>query len=74
VAAYIRATSAAKKISQETTADRTGIHINTVGRYWRGERAPSLGDLRAILGVLGVTVPEAMQEIERIYTSGQYDA
>jgi transcriptional regulator with XRE-family HTH domain len=73
VAAYIRATSAAKKIGQETTAERAGIHINTFRRYWRGERAPSLGDLRTIFDALGVTLPEAMQEIERIYTSGQYD-
>jgi transcriptional regulator with XRE-family HTH domain len=72
VAAYVRATAAAKRISAAKIAERVGVSTNTFYRYWRGERTMGLSDLRAIFNVLGVSFTDAEAEITRIYESGEY--
>lgn len=72
VSAYIRATAGAKKMGQDETAERAGIHVNTFRHYWRGERSISLGDFRIILEVLDVSGEDAMKDIQRIFESGNY--
>jgi hypothetical protein len=71
-AAYIRATSGAKKIGQEKTAQLAAIPVNTFRHYWRGERSISMGDFVTIVGVLGVNLDEAFKEIDRLIASGNY--
>ena len=72
VAAYVRMTAAAKRISAAKIAERVGVPTNTFYRYWRGERTMGLSDLRAIFAELGVSFAEAEAEITRIYNAGEY--
>jgi transcriptional regulator with XRE-family HTH domain len=73
VSAYVRSTAGIKKLGQDETAERAGIHPNTFRHYWRGERSISLGDFRTILSVFGVTSQDAMKDVERIFASGDYN-
>jgi transcriptional regulator with XRE-family HTH domain len=72
VAAYVRATASAKRISATKIAEDIGVPLNTFYRYWRGHRTMGLGDLRAIFNVLGVSFTDAEAEITRIFESGEY--
>jgi len=57
-------------MGQDETAERAGIHVNTFRHYYRGERTISLSDLRLIMQAIGV--PLDVEEIERIFKSGNY--
>jgi transcriptional regulator with XRE-family HTH domain len=72
VSYYIRSTAGGKKLTQEVVAERANIPVNTLRRYWRGERSVSLGDLRPIIDALGVSTHDALDKIESIFTSGEY--
>jgi transcriptional regulator with XRE-family HTH domain len=39
--------------NQDDLASRVGLHLNTIGHYERGTRAPDFEDLRKIANVLG---------------------
>ncbi|HEY1416698.1 MAG TPA: helix-turn-helix transcriptional regulator [Myxococcaceae bacterium] len=45
-------------------AARTGIHASTLSRLLSRKRKPTLPQLRAIAGALGITLDEALQKIE----------
>ena len=56
-------------LTQAELAERTGIGVNTIARYERGEMEPSLKNAHAIANVLGCTEAEllngpAKQEFE----------
>jgi transcriptional regulator with XRE-family HTH domain len=70
--AYIRATAGMKRLAQDETAARAGIHINTFRHYWQGDRHMSVGDFRVIVEALGVTVEDGIKGVERLFESGGY--
>lgn len=41
-----------KKMTQEELADAADLSRNTIGMFERGERAPDVGELRKIAGIL----------------------
>lgn len=45
-----------RRISRKTLAELCGLSKNTIARYERGERVPSLTDAAAIADALGVSI------------------
>lgn len=58
VGARLRNFRLAKGLSQETLAERAGLHRNYVGSVERGERDVGLGSLARLTSALGVSLAE----------------
>ena len=52
--------------SQEDLAIRSGLNRTDMSGIERGDRDPTLGDLEAIAGCLGVTISEMLSGFERL--------
>lgn len=65
-AEYIRVIAGRKKVTQNELGQRASIPPATMGRYWRGDSSMTLGTLKKILDLLGVTYSDAFHEIDRV--------
>lgn len=59
----IRKYRKAKKMTQETLAERAGLSVNYIGSIERGEKLPSLETFIVILNQLGVTADCILQDV-----------
>lgn len=57
----IRSLRDSKDWSQETLADKTGFHRTYIGMIERGERNPSLKNLKKFADAFGLTLSELMK-------------
>lgn len=59
----IRAYRKAKKMTQETLAERAGLSVNYIGSIERGEKLPSLETFITIVNQIGVTADCILQDV-----------
>lgn len=62
LAENIKAFRKQKAFSQETLAERCGLHRTYIGSVERHERNVTLSTLEALASTLGVTVPELLTQ------------
>lgn len=58
---HIRELRASKKWSQEDLADQTGFHRTYIGMIERGERNPSLKNLKKFADAFGIELSQLMK-------------
>ncbi|MDJ0337413.1 helix-turn-helix transcriptional regulator [Cryobacterium sp. PH31-O1] len=66
VTKVIRKLMSAREMTNEDLSAQTGIHLRTIIRIRKGERAATVGELRAIAKALGTTVSAIAIEAEAI--------
>jgi len=55
----------ADSVSQETLAERAGLHRNYVGLLERGKQVPSILVVEKLARALGTTMASIMREVEK---------
>lgn len=63
-AAHVRSLRKAKGWSQETLAERSGLHRTYVSSLERGERNVSLDNLGVIADTLGISISDLFEGVE----------
>jgi transcriptional regulator with XRE-family HTH domain len=66
VTKVIRARMSAADITNEDLSSQTEIHLRTVIRIRKGQRAATIGELHALAGALGTTVSSIALDAEAI--------
>lgn len=73
IAAALRGKLAEKNLTRIFIAERTGIPVTTLNRYFKGERAVSVSKLVAISGAMGVEAGEIIKAAEHILDSAKQE-
>ncbi len=63
IGANIRKYRKARKMTQETLAERAGLSVNYIGAIERGEKLPSLETFIEIVNRIGVTTDCILQDV-----------
>jgi transcriptional regulator with XRE-family HTH domain len=58
---HLRELRQAARLSQETLAEKAGLHRNYVGHIERGEKTPSLDVLIRLAGAFALSLPELVE-------------
>lgn len=66
LAKAIEAQMAKKEMNQKALSDRSGIGERRISDYVRGQRSPSLSNLRKLCGALGLSVDGLMDRAAKL--------
>jgi transcriptional regulator with XRE-family HTH domain len=64
VAAALTAEIAGRGWTRKDLAERAGIEVGTLGRYFRGQRDMNVAHLEALASALGWSIPKLISEVE----------
>lgn len=53
-----------RHMTQRAIAERIGTHVNTIGRWMRGDTIPSAYDLYRMARILSTTMDELMKGVD----------